>query len=186
MSEKRAGAAWRGGRMASTGRGGCAAGRAYIANRHGHSYYAPARLGPVEAGSWALIVEDDALDVQAYRQAFSEIAPRLRIEHRSTVEEAWEYFLAQCGTENKPGFVVVDMALPGQAGLEFLHRVRESPDTDGVPIAVCSGSILAADRERSLAAGADTFLVKPEKYDDLMQLCRDLCDAWLDERVRGD
>ena len=63
-----------------------------------------------------------------------------------------------------PDVVLLDLQMPVLSGLEVSRRIRSREHALGLPrlpiIAVTANSS-AADREASLAAGADAFLAKP-------------------------
>ena len=69
----------------------------------------------------------------------------------------------QCA-EFRPDLVTMDLNMPLTGGLEATRRIRtfeaedESPRT---PIVALTANATAEDREASLAAGMDGFLVKP-------------------------
>jgi DNA-binding response OmpR family regulator len=54
--------------------------------------------------------------------------------------------------------LVLDVALPGEDGVEFCRRVRRFSN---VPILIVSARAAVADRVRGLQAGADDYLAKP-------------------------
>jgi two-component system response regulator RpaA len=58
----------------------------------------------------------------------------------------------------RPVLVVTEILIPKLDGLTLCRRLREDPETAGIPVVVCS--ILAA-AERADAAGARAFLRKP-------------------------
>lgn len=61
----------------------------------------------------------------------------------------------------RPGLVLMDVTMPGTSGWNAVRALREDPDTVGVPIIVVTGLAGTWDRDASIAAGADDYLVKP-------------------------
>ncbi|MFI5952800.1 response regulator transcription factor [Cryptosporangium sp. NPDC051539] len=61
--------------------------------------------------------------------------------------------------DERPDLVVLDLSLPGLAGLDLLRRLRESGDR--TPVVVLSGRSGEGDRILGLDLGADDYLVKP-------------------------
>lgn len=53
---------------------------------------------------------------------------------------------------------VLDVALPGEDGVDFCRRIRRF---SGLPILIVAGRAEVADRVRGLQAGADDYLAKP-------------------------
>lgn len=73
---------------------------------------------------------------------------------------------------NQPHLLLLDLALPDASGLDVLREIREA---DGIasrfdpalPVVVLSGRGADADRVRGLDAGADDYLAKPVRYQEL-------------------
>ena len=69
-----------------------------------------------------------------------------------------------CIERDHPNVVVLDLSLPGVAGLDVLRRVREREEAASVaplPVIILSGRTGEADRITGLDLGADDYLVKP-------------------------
>lgn len=60
-----------------------------------------------------------------------------------------------------PDIVVTDVALPGMSGLELVERLRADEDTQDIGIVVVTAHACASDERHAVAAGCDTFLIKP-------------------------
>lgn len=57
--------------------------------------------------------------------------------------------------------VVTDLCMPGLDGFALLRALRSDPQTADIPVVVLSALATGEPAERSLALGADAFLVKP-------------------------
>jgi len=66
---------------------------------------------------------------------------------------------------------VVDINMPKQDGYGFLSDLR-SRDLPQTPALMISTEAAAADRTRAYTAGANLYLVKPVKPDELLVHCR--------------
>ncbi|MBV8925652.1 MAG: response regulator transcription factor [Bradyrhizobium sp.] len=62
------------------------------------------------------------------------------------------------GSHNAVDLVILDIMMPGEDGLTFCQRLRESQD---VPILMVSARSLSVDRSIGLETGADDYLPKP-------------------------
>jgi len=60
-----------------------------------------------------------------------------------------------------PDVIVTDIRLPDSSGFELIRTIRAGTLTRDIPVIVVSGSGLERDRREALAAGCDSFLVKP-------------------------
>jgi CheY-like chemotaxis protein len=63
--------------------------------------------------------------------------------------------------EEPPDLVLMDLQLPGIDGMEALRRLRESPQTAGIPVVAVTAQAMKQDRERALEAGFDGYVEKP-------------------------
>ena len=81
-----------------------------------------------------------------------------------------------------PHVVLMDSVMPVMDGAEATRRLRGDERFRSLPVIVISANASAADREESLAAGADAFLPKPIDFGRLLsELARLLGIAWLRE-----
>lgn len=62
---------------------------------------------------------------------------------------------------DKPELIVLDIMLPGEDGVEILKKIRENPETAGIPIIMATAKGSEIDKIQSLDLGADDYLVKP-------------------------
>lgn len=86
--------------------------------------------------------------------------------------EGWQVFevdtlrrgLIEAGTRT-PDMVVLDLGLPDGDGVDFIEDVRK---WSAVPIIVLSARTNEADKIRALDAGADDYLTKPFRLEELV------------------
>ena len=103
-----------------------------------------------------IMIVDDTSDVRRLLKKVLEGAGFLTVE-AGNGEETLRVI-----EEIVPDLVLMDIRLPGSMdGLEITRRMKMDPRMNRVPIVALTASVLAADRERALAAGCCGFLGKP-------------------------
>jgi diguanylate cyclase (GGDEF)-like protein len=65
--------------------------------------------------------------------------------------------------EEPPDLILLDIILPGISGFEMLRRLKESPDTRGIPVIIITGLQSEEAEERGLLLGAVDYITKPFK-----------------------
>ncbi len=113
----------------------------------------------------ALIVEDDARIAQDLTRALS--SSGFRVEHVADGETAW----FQGGTEAYD-LIVLDLGLPKLDGLSVLKRWRAEGVTSPVLILTARGAW--TERVEGIDAGADDYLPKPFRMEELLARARAL------------
>jgi CheY-like chemotaxis protein len=78
--------------------------------------------------------------------------------------------------ENQPDVIMLDLAMPNMDGFELMMKLQANPQTSSIPIIVSSASVFDADRQRSLEAGAKTFLPKPLQVEELTKTLENLLE----------
>ncbi len=60
-----------------------------------------------------------------------------------------------------PDLFLVDLALPGVSGFEFIAQLRKTESTRDLPVLVVSARTELEDHARAIDVGADGYLEKP-------------------------
>ena len=60
-----------------------------------------------------------------------------------------------------PDLILLDMSLPVIDGWEAARRIKQAPDTRGIPVIALTSHAMAGDREQALASGCDDYDTKP-------------------------
>ena len=108
-----------------------------------------------------LLVEDnepsrDALARRLQRRAFN---VTVAVDGQAAVTRA---------RAETPDLILMDLGLPVIDGWEATRQIKGDPATRHIPIIVLSAHAMLADRNKSLAAGADDFDSKPVRFDQLL------------------
>jgi CheY-like chemotaxis protein len=131
-----------------------------------------------------LYAEDEENDVFLMERAFkkADIPNPLRIvpDGRLAVE-----YLAGAGTyadreaHPMPGLILLDLNMPGKHGLDVLEWLRAQPATSTLLVVVFTSSNQDRDIHRAYSLGANGYLIKPGKPDELLVTVKLIKDYWL-------
>lgn len=108
-----------------------------------------------------LIVDDDA----NHRSVLTHLLQGIGCH---TLESADGDEALHLAIKYRPDLILLDLAMPNMDGFELMLHLQAHPYTQTLPIVVSSASAFEADRDRSLQAGATTFLAKPLQIDELI------------------
>ncbi|MFP4580785.1 MAG: PleD family two-component system response regulator [Candidatus Sumerlaeia bacterium] len=93
-------------------------------------------------------------------------------EHEVTAvedgEKAWELIQGK----QRPSMVILDWIMPGMYGDEICRRVRNKPELEGLYIIMVTQRTASDDIVKGLAAGADDYITKPFKTNELRERIR--------------
>jgi PAS domain S-box-containing protein len=73
-------------------------------------------------------------------------------------------------TQCQPDLIITDISMPVMDGFEFLKELRGNQTLQHLKVIVSSASVSQEDRQTSLDAGGDDFLIKPVHMDELFAL----------------
>ncbi|HEX6666925.1 MAG TPA: response regulator transcription factor [Solirubrobacterales bacterium] len=73
---------------------------------------------------------------------------------------------------NQPDLLLLDLSLPDASGLDVLREIREADGVESrfdpdLPVIVLTGRTADTDRIRGLDSGADDYMAKPFRYEEL-------------------
>ena len=71
------------------------------------------------------------------------------------------------------------MNIPGISGFEILKWIRSTPAVSRLPVLVLTSSNQEADVRRAHTLGANGYLVKPGKIEELVRMIKAMKDYWL-------
>jgi DNA-binding response OmpR family regulator len=74
----------------------------------------------------------------------------------------------EAARELRPQVAVLDVMMPRRTGVEVLAELRADPELRGVKVILLSARVQELDVERGLEAGADAYLAKPFRGQELV------------------
>jgi DNA-binding response OmpR family regulator len=131
-----------------------------------------------------LLVEDDEADILLLRRAFrnARIANPL-IEVRNG-QAAIQYLSGDGAYADRvrypiPFLILLDLRLPKLSGFEVLEWIRDQSEFDHVIVVVLTASDHVVDVTRAHELGANSYLIKPGNFDELVELVKGINGSWL-------
>ncbi|BAS54888.1 MULTISPECIES: response regulator transcription factor [Leptolyngbya] len=71
--------------------------------------------------------------------------------------------------ELKPNVIVTDVVMPGMSGFELCRSLKKNPETQKVPIIICTSKGQDIDRLWGMRQGADVYITKPFTREELIR-----------------
>lgn len=131
-----------------------------------------------------LLVDDDADDRFLVRQAWAAagVAQPLREAvdgHSAVAYLARAKVLAERARFPPPCLILLDVMLPGMSGFSVLEAVRREASTALTPVIMLTASTAPQDVQEAYRRGANSFLIKPSSYAELLEAVRAIDRYWL-------
>ncbi|MEW6350659.1 MAG: response regulator [Thermodesulfobacteriota bacterium] len=101
-----------------------------------------------------LVVEDDEMSLELTTDLLESAG--YEVSAARTAEEALEK--ARTG---RPDLILMDICLPGMDGLTATKRLKEEPETTGIPVVALTAHAMKGDESKAYAAGCAGYLSKP-------------------------
>ena len=76
--------------------------------------------------------------------------------------------------KHKLDLIILDVILPGQSGFELCRELKADPQTQQIPVVLCSTKNTEVDKMWGNMLGADAYLPKPVDRLELIQLVQKL------------
>lgn len=126
-----------------------------------------------------LIAEDNDDDAFLLRQAFKKAATTSRL---NIVSDGWKAlaYLNGSGVYSDriahpfPDFLLLDLNMPRMNGFEVLQAVRQDARCSRLVVHVLTASSRQADIQHAYDLGANSYILKPSRVDELVSFIRSL------------
>jgi CheY-like chemotaxis protein len=131
-----------------------------------------------------LVAEDEEDYVLVLKQAFSQANIPNPLYFVSTGLELVSYLKGDGKFSNRneyplPDLLLLDLKLPGYNGFEALSWIRAQPGLSGLRVLVLTSSDRIKDVNDAYRLGANSFLVKPYDFENLINLAKMIQEYWL-------
>jgi CheY-like chemotaxis protein len=71
---------------------------------------------------------------------------------------------------HRPDLIICDINMPGVTGFETLNKLKEDPQTKGIPFVFLTGSAEAMAGKLGRQLGADEYIEKPFSFSKLLAI----------------
>ena len=113
-----------------------------------------------------MLVEDSTDDVYFMQYALNRSQTPVDTAVAQSVREALD--LLRDDALGKTDLMLLDLNLPGASGFELLYTFQNEPALRPAHVAVMTSSTLEEDRILASDLGADGFLTKPTRFEELV------------------
>lgn len=131
-----------------------------------------------------LLVEDDPNDVLLIQRAFRKANLENPLQVVNDGEAAIHYLAGEGAYADRnqyplPVLILLDLKLPRRSGFEVLEWLRDQPTLRRIPVVVLTSSRESPDVNWAYDLGANSYLVKPVGFDDLVEMVQTLGLYWM-------
>lgn len=131
-----------------------------------------------------MLVEDNDDHAELITEALNNTIVANRVLRFVNAESALEYLSGEQvekspGDYPLPGVILLDLKLPGMDGFEMLKRVRRDPRTRRLPVVILTTSKRDEEIARGYELGANSYIVKPVKFEEFRAKIIDLKMYWV-------
>lgn len=126
-----------------------------------------------------LVADDDEEDRLLLEEAFTQNGLMGCGHFVENGEQAMAYLLNGLqSTAGLPHLVILDINMPLKNGMETLQWIRSHPRLKNLPVLLLTSS--SQEIERAYHLGANSYLVKPMYFEDLIRMVGDVALYWRD------
>lgn len=133
---------------------------------------------------YVLLVEDDPNDVLLVKRAFRKAGTNAPLHVVNDGQAAVDYLAGHGIYADRfayplPALLLLDLKLPRKSGHEVLEWLRNHGALNRMPVVVLTSSKESTDVNRAYDLGANSYLVKPVAFADLLKMAQTLDLYWL-------
>lgn len=137
-----------------------------------------------------LSVDDNDVDGALLERAFKRCSIPSRLFRVSEGPQAMAYLTGHGIYSDRaayplPDLILLDLVMPKMSGEEVLKWIRDQPDLKKTAVLIFTSSEKPEDVRSTTKLGANGYVVKPTKFEDLKSLVRSIYSEWLDLGKKG-
>jgi len=129
-----------------------------------------------------MVAEDDADDRVLLSDAFAESGVQVEIEFVADGVELLARLAERDAQPDHglPDLVLLDLNMPRMDGREALRAIRDNDRLRHLPVIILTTSRAELDIRLSYQLGANSYVAKPRRFDELIMVLRSLERYWMD------
>ena len=131
-----------------------------------------------------MLVEDNDDHAELITEALNNTIVDNRVLRFVNAESALEYVHGEQASRTPeehplPGVILLDLKLPGMDGFKMLEKVRKHERTRRLPVIILTTSRRDDEIARGYELGANSYIVKPVKFEEFRAKIIDLKMYWV-------
>jgi CheY-like chemotaxis protein len=135
-------------------------------------------MKPDTSNRTIFLVEDNPIDIDLTRRAFSKVNMSNQITVARDGEEALSYIPQWEKGLDLPVIILLDLKLPKVDGLEVLRCLKEHPVLKVIPVIVLTSSLETRDIQTAYKLGANSYINKPVDFDEFIEVAATINLYW--------
>ncbi len=137
----------------------------------------------MQTDQFILLAEDDPNDTVLIKRAFQKAGLGEILKTVGDGDQAMDYLRGNQEYADRarfplPFLLLLDLKMPGTDGFEVLQWLRGQPDFKRLLVVVLTSSNLQADVDRAYDLGANSYLVKPVEFIEMVNMIQRFEASW--------
>jgi len=118
-----------------------------------------------------LLIDDDPDDHEIFLTALEMVSKSVAFIGLNSAHEALQKLMAKIINAD---IIFLDLNMPLMNGQQFLKEIKKNEELKAIPVIVYSTSSHSTIVNQTKELGADSFITKPDKLDDLKNILQSL------------
>jgi len=126
-------------------------------------------------------VEDDPAEARLLQEVFTALPVRTQLHVARDSREALAFLRHEAPYQHapRPAFILLSLKLPGMSGHQLLAALKRDPALQPIPALVFTNSVSPQDIRQSYELGANSYLIKPFGFTQLVEMVHAIVVYWL-------
>lgn len=131
-----------------------------------------------------LLIEDNMSDAELAIRALKKHNLINKLVHLKDGAEAIDFIFAEGNyaernIKNTPKVILLDLQMPKINGIEVLKKLKSDERFQKIPVVILTSSKEDPDIKTCYALGANSYIVKPVKFDEFLKAVSELGFYWM-------